>query len=236
MIINMISGPRNVSTALMYSFAQHPQFEVVDEPFYGYYLKKTGIRHPGREEVLKSMSTDLSLIIKRLKPAEKNNLYIKNMAHHLIEVEDRSFLKNYRNIFLIRDPAKLISSFSKVIEKPTLHDIGVKDEWILFSELNEKNQLPLVIDSDELLKDPRKMFITVFHRLGEEFNEQILKWKAGPRKEDGVWAKYWYKNVHTSTGFAPFEEKQINLQGHLLELYEKALPYYNKLSQYSIRF
>ena len=38
MIINLISGPRNVSTALMYSFAQRNDTNYYDEPFYGYYL------------------------------------------------------------------------------------------------------------------------------------------------------------------------------------------------------
>ena len=54
MRINLISGPRNISTALMYSFAQRADTTVVDEPFYGFYLDQTKIPHPGREEVLRS--------------------------------------------------------------------------------------------------------------------------------------------------------------------------------------
>ena len=37
MIINLISGPRNISTALMYSFAQRSDCQVWDEPFYANY-------------------------------------------------------------------------------------------------------------------------------------------------------------------------------------------------------
>ena len=33
------SGPRNVSTALMYSFAQNDLVAVVDEPLYGHYVR-----------------------------------------------------------------------------------------------------------------------------------------------------------------------------------------------------
>ncbi|CAF5023950.1 unnamed protein product, partial [Rotaria sp. Silwood1] len=40
MIIYLISGPRNCSTALMYSFNQHPDTVVIDEPFYGLWLKR----------------------------------------------------------------------------------------------------------------------------------------------------------------------------------------------------
>jgi len=48
--INLISGPRNISTALMYSFANRADTEVFDEPMYGYYLDHTGIDyHPGSQ-------------------------------------------------------------------------------------------------------------------------------------------------------------------------------------------
>ena len=47
-IIHAISGPRNISTALMYSFAQRPGCAVFDEPMYGVYLKKLDPDHPGK--------------------------------------------------------------------------------------------------------------------------------------------------------------------------------------------
>ena len=38
------SGPRNISTALMYSFAQRDDTAVYDEPLYAHYLSKTSAR------------------------------------------------------------------------------------------------------------------------------------------------------------------------------------------------
>ena len=55
--IAMWSGPRNISTAMMRSFENRKDTFVIDEPFYAYYLSKTGFDHPGREDVLKSQST-----------------------------------------------------------------------------------------------------------------------------------------------------------------------------------
>ena len=43
--IAMWSGPRNLSTALMRSFENRSDFFVSDEPFYPYFLYKTGINH-----------------------------------------------------------------------------------------------------------------------------------------------------------------------------------------------
>ena len=93
MIINLISGPRNVSTALMYSFAQRGDTKVIDEPFYGYYLKKTGMIHPGKKRIINSMSTDIDEITSKLLAKDQNGkiVFLKNMAHHHIDV-DTSFL------------------------------------------------------------------------------------------------------------------------------------------------
>ena len=65
-IINLISGPRNLSTALMYSFSRRPDTKVIDEPFYAHYLDTTGINHPGREETLNSMSSDINEVLKNI--------------------------------------------------------------------------------------------------------------------------------------------------------------------------
>ncbi len=40
--IHVWSGPRNVSTALMYSFAQRADTRVVDDPRYAHYLRVSG--------------------------------------------------------------------------------------------------------------------------------------------------------------------------------------------------
>jgi len=45
-IIHAISGPRNISTALMYSFAQRPGCAVCDEPMYVLYLEILAVDHP----------------------------------------------------------------------------------------------------------------------------------------------------------------------------------------------
>ena len=46
--IAMWSGPRNISSAMMRSFENRPDTTVTDEPFYAYYLVKTGVEHPLR--------------------------------------------------------------------------------------------------------------------------------------------------------------------------------------------
>jgi len=52
------SGPRNISTAMMRAWENREDCEVLDEPFYAYYLKQTGLDHPAAQEVMASQSTD----------------------------------------------------------------------------------------------------------------------------------------------------------------------------------
>ena len=51
-VIAMWSGPRNISTAMMYAFASRPRTIVWDEPFYAHYLHETGITHPMGDAVI----------------------------------------------------------------------------------------------------------------------------------------------------------------------------------------
>ncbi|KAL0286022.1 UNVERIFIED_CONTAM: Branched-chain-amino-acid aminotransferase-like protein 2 [Sesamum angustifolium] len=39
--------------------------------------------------------------------------------------------------------------------------------------------------------------------LGIPFQAAMLRWESGPKPFDGMWAPYWYKNTHKSTGFEP---------------------------------
>ena len=155
-IINLISGPRNLSTALMYSFSRRPDTKVIDEPFYAHYLKTTGIDHPGREDTLNSMSSDINEILESINKTEGCEvLFLKNMAHHHQQM-DLEFLHKMTNLFLVRNPKQLIASFAQVINSPTMQDIGLKKSWELFNKTQKQN--PVVLDSAEILKNPKFFF------------------------------------------------------------------------------
>ena len=236
--IQLISGPRNISTALMYSFGNRGDTDIMDEPFYACYLSRYQVDyHPGTEAILASMSSDPNVVIDSImQPSRgKRKLFIKNMAHHMRGF-DYSYSCEIKNVFLIRDPRQLINSFSKVIEEPAGTDIGVERELELYQELKSKGKYPpLVLDSGEILKDPEKVLKELCYKLEIHFTKRMLSWEPGARKEDGVWAKYWYDNVHKSIGF----KKQIGSSAPLAEkfrkLYEEVAPYYNQLFEVAIK-
>ncbi|MEP5612019.1 MAG: sulfotransferase family protein [Cyclobacteriaceae bacterium] len=235
MIVNLISGPRNISTALMYSFAQRSDTKVLDEPFYGHYLLKTDVDHPGKAESIQSQHKDPADVIQMIDEFQNDFdvVFVKNMAHHH-EVLDLDYLKEYKNVFLIRDPKQLIASFAQVIEQPTMQDIGLKLEAEMLDYVIENTkEEPIVLDSNTILTDPETGLKKLCERLGIPFETSMLSWEQGAIPEDGTWAKYWYKNVHNSTGFMKQKTSERPLPDHCQSLYENALPYYEKLASHT---
>jgi hypothetical protein len=230
------SSPRNISTALMYSFAQRSDTRVIDEPLYAHYLINTDADHPGKDEVIHSMEKDGQKVIEDivLGHYEENVIFIKMMTHHLVGI-DESFLGKVVNIFLIRDPKQLISSLAQVIPEVKMRDTGIQRQYELFMQLKEKGERPVVIDSGEILKNPEVALTKLCNATGIPFEKNMLQWKSGPIKEDGIWAKYWYENVHNSTGFEKQKTSERELPPELKPLYEESLFYYSELFKHSIR-
>jgi hypothetical protein len=230
-VINLISGPRNLSTALMYSFAQREDMTVLDEPFYGYYLQNASLEneHPSQRKILETMELKEEKVVEHINSISKEkNVFVKGMAHHYL-TDSPDFILNWENVILIRHPKKLIASFSKVIQSPTLNDIGIKKASELFLFLKKNGKTPIVIDSDELLKNPETYLKKLCNFLNIPFSEKMLSWKKGGIPEDGIWAKHWYGNVHNSEGFALQKSSSQPLPEHLEPLLKDAIPYYETL-------
>lgn len=234
-IISLWSGPRNVSTALMYSFAQRHDCEVVDEPLYAHYLSHVNVDHPGKKEIVATMDTDGSQVMKeQLVPGMRPLRFLKNMAHHWMGLDD-SLLNHFTNIFLIRDPKEMLPSLINQITNPVLRDTGLKRQWELYQKLCEQGKPTAIIDSRELLIDPEEVLKKVCSQLNILFDPAMLSWKPGPIPEDGVWAKYWYYNVHNSCGFQSYKPKEDPFPKRLVPLLQQCEPYYNLLFDKSLK-
>jgi hypothetical protein len=230
------SGPRNVSTALMYSFAERDDTRVVDEPLYGHFLRVTGTLHPGREQVLASVDCDGDRVMRGLLAEARTGpgiLFMKQMAHHLVEI-DTAFLEHTENVFLIRDPEQMLPSLTIQLPDAGLADTGLKKQWQLFESLVAAGQTPAIVDSRALLLNPAGVLGRLCEHLGIPFDRRMLNWSAGPRDEDGIWAPYWYHAVHRSTGFSPYRHK-TDFPDHLLPLLAECKPWYEKLHARAIR-
>lgn len=230
------SGPRNVSTALMYSFYQRPDTRVVDEPLYGHFLRVTGTKHPDRERIMAALPDEGNRVMERLaeRPVDRPVLFAKQMAHHLVDV-DLGWLEKVTNVFLLRDPRGMLPSLTKVIGPVKLENTGLQRQAELVEHLEGRGRPPICLDSEELLRDPAGVLRQLCDALGIPWMPTMLCWKRGPIPADGIWAPHWYGAVHASTGFRPWSRPPETVPDELAAVYEECRPYYDMLHARSLK-
>jgi hypothetical protein len=242
----MWSGPRNISTAMMRAWGNRADTVVVDEPFYGFYLKATGKEHPVAEEVIAAGETDWREVVARLTsevPGSRQKgrshiriFYQKQMTHHLLPEVGRDWLVSLTNCFLIRDPAEVIASYIKKNDDPVLEDLGFVQQAEIFEWMRERSgAVPPVIDARDVLQDPERMLRLLCHAVGIEFDSAMLSWPPGLRETDGAWAKHWYGEVAQSTGFAPYSARRAEVPERLREIHKDCRECYERLYEYRLR-
>ena len=228
MKIAMWSGPRNLSTAMMYAFGNRADFAAWDEPFYAPYLKATGIDHPMKNAVMAAHETDALKVGAQCAgpvPDGRDHWYMKHMPFHMEPDFPLDWAESCVNVHLIRHPARVVASYLAKRENPTLKDIGYEEQTRLFDRLPGP-----VVDSAAIRRDPEGMLRRLCAEIGLEFDPAMLNWPAGPKPFDGVWAEHWYGAVHRSTGFAGEEGPMPDLSGKAAALAKAALPHYEQLS------
>lgn len=236
--IAMWSGPRNISTAMMRSWENRPDTEVVDEPFYAYYLANTQSPHPYFEEILASQRHGYAAVASELteSPCVNPIQYQKQMTHHMLESVDLSWTRSIKHCFLIRDPAEVVNSYTNSRGVCSALDIGIIRQYELYQEISSiTGQAIPVIDSNDVLRNPDKILRLLCASLELEFSEAMLHWPKGKRASDGVWASHWYHNVEKSTGFAPYSEKQFTLNSGQTKVVAEVQPFYQKLYEKRLR-
>lgn len=215
---------------------------VSDEPLYAHYLsvidEQKRHEHPVYEDVMRSQATDWHEVADALTgpiPDGKSVWYQKHMAHHLTPGMDWGWIGSLKNCLLIRDPAAMITSFIKIIDNPTPHDLGLPQQVELFDWIRqETGTTPVVIDSRDVLRDPAGMLARLCEQVGVPIDEAMLSWEPGPREEDGVWAPHWYTSVYESTGFAPYAEKDEHVPERLLGVLEHCNTMYEQLAVHKV--
>ena len=234
--IAMWSGPRNISTAMMYSFGNRADCVAWDEPFYAFSLVHRGNDHPMRDQIVAANESDWNrLVAKCTAPAAKPLFYQKHMTHHMLAGYDRSWLLKLTNAFLIRAPERVLASYTKKWSEVSLRDIGFVEQAEIFDMVSQKlGRAPPVVDADDVLANPRHVLEALCRACGIAFDAAMLSWPKGPKPFDGVWAPHWYNAVWESTGFAKPEAKPLDLPPHLARIADAARPLYERLARHRI--
>ena len=224
----------------MRSWGNRADTFVVDEPFYAYYLARTGKPHPGAAEVMAHGQTDWRAVVETLAGSswdktERPIFYQKQMTHHLLPEVDRMWLGQVTNCFLIREPREVILSYIKRNVDPTAEDLGFPQQAAIFNWVRaQTGATPAVVDARDILQEPEPILRRLCRSIGVEFDPAMLSWAAGPRGSDGVWAKYWYGEVVKSTSFQPYREKQERVPPRLSGVYALCRDCYDRLYEHRL--
>ena len=233
MILAVWSGPRNLSTALMYAFAQRAGCEPVDEPFYAAWLASGhGADHPMREAIMASQPTDAEEVARAISaPTEgaqqaSGLRYLKLMCQHMTADMPLGWCGAARHVHLIRHPARVAASFAAKKDLLTHDELGFARQEELFERVARMGLDPVVVEAEAIRADPEGTLTRLCEAVGLEFDPAMLSWPRGPKAFDGVWAPHWYGSVHGSTGFAgpegePPEVPHAALMGHALPIWER---------------
>ena len=229
------SGPRNVSTAVMYAFRERADTSVVDEPLYAHYLAATGVEHPAVQDVISAQDSDGAHVVETVVfgPSPTPVRFFKHMAHHLVDL-DLEFIDRVENIILTRDPVEMLPSLVHQVPNPTLEGTSLPMQVRLLERILSSGRDPIVLDSRLLLLNPEGVLRQVCECLGLAFDPGMLSWPAGAKPEDGVWAPHWYHNVHRSAGFEPYRQKDDPVPAHLIGLLAECRPLYERLAAHAV--
>lgn len=229
--IAMWSGPRNISTAMMRSWENRADTSVIDEPFYAYYLAQTQSPHPMFEQVLASQSQDYQTVAELMSKGhcESEVQYQKHMTQHMLN-NDFSWAKDIKHCFLIREPAEVVQSYTKSRGVCSAEDIGILRQLEIYQILTELTGQDMpIIDSNDVLQNPRGLLSALCDVLRLPFSDNMLSWPPGPRDSDGIWASHWYASVEQSRGFAAYQAKTLALNAQQQGVVEQVRPAFEQL-------
>ena len=237
--IAMWSGPRNISTAMMYSFDNRQDSYCSDEPLYAHYLARTGVTHPGAQMVVDSGEIDWKRVVDSICGEIPNGAdiwYQKHMTHHLLPHMGLDWVSKLTNCLLIRDPREVLLSMSKKTDQIDVMATGLPQQNRLFDHLLETTgDIPTIVDSRDILKNPERMLSKLCEVLEIPFDQSMLSWQAGPRECDGIWAEFWYDAVWESTGFAPYRPRIGDLAPEYQVYHDECQIFYERLQSFRLK-
>ena len=149
-------------------------------------------------------------------PENKKIWYQKHMAHHILNLENIEWIKNFENCILLRHPKEVIHSYTKKNKLNSVEELGYPQQYEIVKFLKKINKSYIVIDSNVLLKNPEKMLLMWCNKINIKFDKSMLEWEVGNQISDGIWWKIWYDNVIKTTGFKKYKKRILPLRINMI--------------------
>ena len=215
------TAPRSVSTAFEFSIRTLHNAKVFHEPYcLPYYIAKPlAVPNWTTESGLASSYEEVGDMLKANYPG-KDIIFAKNHAY-TVEDNFKMFLdesfSGFTHSFLIRDPAKAVASsfrgfpsleaWSEVYRHGDLGYYQLRDLYKFIKENLHCN--PIIIDADDLLRDPEAMMKAYCKEVGIEYKEGMTQWEPDSmcteefiEQKGGLKNVEWNKSAIKSSGIS----------------------------------
>ena len=189
---------------MMRSFGARNDCSAMDEPFYAAYLSATGLKHPLYQEIIDDgLINPADVVAHCLGADDKPISYQKHMCHHMIDGFPLDWLDQVTNVFLLREPARVLASYAAKVETVSALDIGFPQQRALMDRVIEGGSMPIVVEAADIRRGPQKMLEALCSAVGISFDPAMLSWQAGERAEDGI------RDAQESRGLGDVYKRQL---------------------------
>lgn len=240
-ILALWAVPRSTSTAFEWMMRQRGDMECFHEPFgEAWYQGEQPLWPRATPESKRTPGLTLDSVLETLKAAaSRGPVFSKDFPHYVDHMWDEELLALFNHSFLIRDPAKTITSmFDKW---PDFHEkeVGFAEQRALFDRLCDRDgEPPPVLDSDDLMENPYKMVKAWCQAVGIRFVPEALSWQPGARDEVSWWdGGSFHANLRNSDGLRPQKRKYIDISqapDRVRRTHDDMLPHYEHMLAYRL--
>ena len=243
-ILALWSIPRGTSTAFSWMMSARGDFECINEPFTNVVYSADLVNTENDADLTQKVNLLESALQKVCGFQEKQPIFIKDFPYITELLWGENFNNLFKHTFLIRHPARTLTSYYKKDPDFTSNESGFKHLRQYYDEINRQSDSTLpVIDSDEMLENPKEILNDWCDVVDIEYIDEALKWKVGEVKEPSglrCWEDgRFYKEVLQSEGLERQGVRHLPdialLPKRVQTIYEEVMPHYEYLYDRRLR-
>jgi hypothetical protein len=242
-ILALWATPRSTSTAFERVMSNRGDMRCFHEPYNEAYYRGKDRRNDRYYVLEPDLEVKQELTVRSVHQdmarfATTGPVFVKDFAYSIIHIADDAFLDSFTHTFLIRDPAKVITSMHTRWPDISLSEIGFEDLYTLFTRIADREgKAPPVIDSDEMLSSPNAGMARYCEATGITFIEKAMEWEK--RDENPTWntdIDGFHSALRSSTSLnkQPRNYPPLESSAAMMRLYEASKPYYDALYKYQL--
>ena len=245
-ILVLWAVPRSTSTAFERMMSQRGDHEIAHEPFGEvWYSIGNDTRPPDSHIQHRPELSYESVWGELVAAARRGPVFMKDFPHYVAHMHDWvvpptgpgdaevPFLDAFNHSFLIRDPAKALTSMYGQWTDFTLDETGFTEQRELFDLLTQRTgSPPPVIDADDMLDDPHGVTAAWCEAVGIDYKPEALEWDTG-KASDMTWYEggTWHANLAGSTTLSRQKRDYVSIDHNQLlrDAYAACLPHYQAM-------